>query len=188
MAIPVEVLAIIIPAVGGASLHVAVRFFGEAEKFLPRLDLIAQERKDRIGLAVLREMEDDVERSLGSFTPEEAMGVDFVAQRRRREANTLAEAAWELFNKHSRATHLHHALARWEQRGQFVCAIGTLMNLVLIPSLIVLIAIRPLPLLVDAAYIWIAFVVLVVPTVAAAVCYLVGYGVRRRLKSLIDDA
>ncbi len=186
MAIPEELFLVLIPALAGIALHVAVRFFAESHRIRPRLDLLTQDRMRRIETSLLTEMENDVQRSLAPMAPGDPMGIDYPVRRRSREASELTHSAWDLANEHARLSQEYLSLAKWEDRGQMVCAGGTFINLLLVPILTILIVAKPLPVVVPTFYVWLAFAALVLPTLAAAYCYFAGYRSKRSLREGID--
>jgi hypothetical protein len=180
-----DLLTILIPALTGIALHVAARFFTETHKISADLHLLAQRRMRQIELSLLAEMENDVQRSLEPIKVDSPLGVDFPARRRSREARQLTDNHWAIAADHAHLSQDYASLSRWEDRGQLICAIGTFMNLLLVPVLLVLAIAKPAPILVGTSYAWIAIVALVSPVIAAAYCYLAGYPSKRSLHEAI---
>jgi len=186
VSIELPVLPLIISIIVAVSLHIARGLFEGAKGVHPTVDSQRLELLDKFKSNVLLEMENDVERFFYLAKPPHELGEDYHAHRRGETATQITIMIWEGAKKQKDLEHAYNSWFYCEERGLFICGIGTFLNLVVLVCLLAIVIFKPSQIVINNFYIWIALSMIAIPILCAFVCYLVAFGYKRKFYNIRD--
>ena len=187
MSIGLEILPLIISIAAFLSLRSVTGWFEKAEKAKLAIDLKAEKLQLQFTKWISLAMEEDYQRHLGPVKEKDfPTRQDFLTHQRDKVAEELTSKIWEDTIKYMNLINTHNFWVHWEKRGYSTCVIGSFVDMIIFGVLLIVILVRPVPIIVNSLYVWLTTLIIFIPIVWALSCWLIASNFEKKFVSLRD--
>ncbi len=189
MSVDLGILGLVLTFLAPGFLQFLSRIFifVDPKDIRPSLDLKSDRSLSKMVSKVFQEMDDDVTRSTLSLEEKGADLKKYLGQKRHSVAQELCEDIWKESSKLQKIKNCFSSWSQWAGHGRFIATLSTFLDFVLFGLLTVFVFTNSLPLIVREYYVWIAFVIIIVPATYVFICWLVASYLKQRYEQLSDE-